>query len=187
MKSKNNIESIKKILLGKSKCLIMIAPSFITDFSYPSIIGQMKKIGFDKVVELTFGAKMINREYKEKLKEAKELVISSTCPGIVELIKKQYPQFEKNLIPVDSPMVAMAKICKREYPKYKIFFLSPCDFKKNEALKHPEIDYVIDFQQMKKLFEEKGVREFKRKRLFDKFYNDYTKIYPLSGGALGNN
>lgn len=167
------------------KYVAMLAPSFIVDFSYPQIIFQLKELGFDKVVELTFGAKMINRDYHKKLKTAKDLVISSVCPGIVETIYKQFPQYKKNLISVDSPMVAMAKICKKTYPQHKIVFISPCNFKKTEAKQSKIIDYVIDYKELKNIFLDKRITKKnygKRKILFDKFYNDYTKIYPLSGG-----
>jgi iron only hydrogenase large subunit-like protein len=163
----------------------MLAPSFVVDFSYPQIIFQLKELGFDKVVELTFGAKMINRDYHKKLKNSKGLIISSVCPGIVETIKNKFPKYKKNLISVDSPMVAMARICKKTYPKHKIIFISPCHFKKTEAKQSKIIDYVIDYQELKKIFSDKKIGEkkyAKKKILFDKFYNDYTKIYPLSGG-----
>lgn len=184
MIDKNNLPNIEKILKSKTKCLMMIAPSFITDFSYPSIINQLKKLGFNKVVELTFGAKMINREYHKQLKTTKKLLISSACPGVVSTIKNNHPELIDQIIKVDSPMIAMAKICKKTYPNHKIFFLSPCNFKKIEAQEHKEIDYIIDFQQLKLLFEKNQIKENNTKMQFDKFYNDYTKIFPLSGGLF---
>ena len=168
----------------KGKYLVMLAPSFVVDFSYPKIISQLKDLGFDKVVELTFGAKMINRNYHNQLKTSKNLLISTVCPGIVETIKSKYPSYKKNLILIDSPMTAMAKICKRTYPSYKIVFISPCNFKKVEAQNSKNIDYVICYNELLELFEKKGLnkKKYKKRDFFDKFYNDYTKIYPLSGG-----
>lgn len=170
----------------KGKYVAMLAPSFVVDFSYPEIIFGLKQLGFDKVVELTFGAKMVNREYSKKLSSSKNLVISSTCPGVVENIRAKFPQYGKNLIFVDSPMVAMAKICKKTYPKHEVIFISPCNFKKVEANKSKYVDGVIDYGELKKLFElhQIDLKKFSKSSGtgFDKFYNDYTKIYPLSGG-----
>ena len=182
---KNNIKSIERNL-SKKNLVALLAPSFVAEFKYPEIITMLKKLGFDKVVELTFGAKMVNREYHKKLKNSNKLVISTTCPGIVNLINQKYPQYKKNLVKIDSPMVAMAKICKKIYPKHKTVFISPCNFKKIEADSSKYLDYTIDFQQLKSLFEKNKIKpgflsRF-RKNQFDKFYNDYTKIYPLSGG-----
>jgi iron only hydrogenase large subunit-like protein len=185
--NKNNIAQIEKSLKNKNQKLVaLVAPSFISEFSYPSIISQLKALGFDKVVELTFGAKMINREYHRILQNSNELLISSACPGIVESIKNnpELSHYSKNIIPVDSPMIAMAKICKKTYPKHKTCFLSPCHFKKIEAESSKYIDYVLDYNQLKKLFEKNLIPLFNKKDKFDKFYNDYTKIFPLSGGLF---
>lgn len=169
----------------KEKYIAMLAPSFVVDFSYPKIILQLKDLGFDKIVELTFGAKIINKEYQKYMKEKNNLIISSVCPGIVETIKYNNSKYKTNLIPIDSPMIATAKICKKNYPKHKIVFISPCNFKKSEAKKSRLINEVIDYKELNKILIKNNLqnKKYRRKKIyFDKFYNDYTKIYPLSGG-----
>lgn len=184
MRNKNSIPVIERELRQKKfKFIALLAPSFITTFEYPSIIVQLKKLGFDKVVELTFGAKMINRCYHNILEKKKGLVISSACPGIVKIINKHFPEYRDNIIKVNSPMIATAKICKKIYPVHKTCFISPCEFKKNEAEKSDYVDYVIDYEQLSEMFDRHDIKESNEKNVFfDKFYNDYTKIYPLSGG-----
>lgn len=177
---KKDVDKLKFPLKGRY--IAMVAPSFVVDFTYPSFIWQLKELGFDKIVELTFGAKMVNREYHKILEKSSGLMISSVCPGIVDMIKNKFPQYKNNLIQVDSPMIAMAKICKRTYPGYKIIFLSPCNFKKTEAKASGIVDYVIDYRELKELFSKYNVNPKKGEIYFDKFYNDYTKIYPLAGG-----
>jgi iron only hydrogenase large subunit-like protein len=88
-------------------------------------------------------------------------------------------------MPVDSPMIATAKICKKIYPNHKTVFISPCNFKKIEAQNSKYVDYVIDYRELSELLKNKGKsgkKDNKMSSLFDKFYNDYTKVYPLSGG-----
>lgn len=183
MINKNNLSEIEPKLRAKTvKLLAMVAPSFVSDFEYPCIVQKLYDLGFDKITELTFGAKMINREYHKILKKSKGLVIASPCPGIVTTMKNKYPQYAKNLIKVDSPMAAMGKICRKYYPKHKIVFISPCDFKKTESNACPFVDYVIDYEQLRVLFKKYKIKKRRCDVLFDKFYNDYTKIYPLSGG-----
>ncbi|MBT7102501.1 hypothetical protein HN935_03245 [archaeon] len=184
---KNDITQIEKLLQDKNQLAIaLVAPSFVTDFKYPSLIYRLKKLGFDKVTEVTFGAKMINRDYHKILKTSKGLMISSPCPGIVTTITNKFPKLKSKLIKVDSPVVAMAKICKKHFPNHKTIFISPCDFKKVETESCKTLDHIIDYDQLKLLFQKNKIGRpiFKRKSdwLFDKFYNDYTKIYPLSGG-----
>ncbi len=182
MGDKNNIDKIVSDLEKDVKMVAMIAPSFVVDFNYPGILNRLQDLGFDKAVELTFGAKMINRDYHKKLKKSKGLVIASPCPGVVNTIFTKYPQYVKNLILVDSPMVATAKICKKTFPNHKTCFISPCDFKKIESKKSKYVDYVIDYDQLRELISKIKNKKNKKNILFDKFYNDYTKIYPLSGG-----
>lgn len=178
------IENLKFPLKGKY--IALLAPSFVVDFSYPKIIFQLKDLGFDKIVELTFGAKMVNREYHKLLEKSKKLLISSVCPGIVETMKSKFPNNKKNLMPVDSPMIATAKICKKFFPSYKTIFIAPCNFKKIEAEKSKFVDYAIDYQEFDALLKKKKLNQKKYPKdklpIFDKFYNDYTKIYPLAGG-----
>ena len=185
MVDKNNINKITSELSKGTKMIAMVAPSFVIEFQYPKLITQLKKLGFDKATELTFGAKLVNKEYHDLLiKNNKKLLITSPCPGVVELIKRKYPKYKKNLALVDSPMIAMAKVCKKYYPKHKTVFLSPCDYKKIESTNSKYVDYVIDYEQLHDLIKKNKLSKIKvpRRELFDKFYNDYTKIYPLSGG-----
>lgn len=179
---KKEVEGLSFPLNKKEKYVVMLAPSFIVDFSYPSIILQLRELGFSRVVELTFGAKMINRDYHKTLSESKDLVIASVCPGIIETLKEKFPEYRKNLIKIDSPMAATAKICKKAYPNHKIVFISPCNFKKIEAKKTGYVDYVIDFKELKQLLKSMKIIKKKGKAKFDRFYNDYTKIYPVAGG-----
>ncbi len=182
-----SLNSLKQALAKKQKIVVMLAPSFVADFDYPEIIYQLKALDFDKITELTFGAKMINREYHRILEESeksgkKELFIATVCPGVVSFIKTKYLQYAKNLMSVDSPMIATAKICKKIYPKHKVCFISPCEFKKQESQDSEYVDFCIDYNELRKLIKENKKPIKKSKTGFDKFYNDYTKIYPLAGG-----
>lgn len=192
------------------KLYLMAAPSFVVDFDYLSFVPLMKEMGFDKVTELTFGAKIVNQHYhkyikehytnyvqgKRKDKNFQEKFIASVCPASVELIKNRYPELKKYLLPFDSPMGAMSKIIKKNFPTYKIIFLSPCHAKKVEAKKLLDkkgktlIEATITFEEMKKIISKEkftipSANRLKQKNIshkFDSFYNDYTKIYPLAGG-----
>lgn len=173
------------------KYLCMLAPSFVAEFDYPNIIYRLRMLGFNDVVELTFGAKMVNLAYYEILKESIEkgeskTWISSPCPTLVNMIRTKFPQLIPNLVPVFSPMGAMALVCRKYYPGYRIVFVGPCVTKKMEAEELGNIDEVLTFKELQALFIEKNIPEkvtdTKYCVTFEKFYNDYTKIYPVSGG-----
>lgn len=198
---KEDVDQLISELKKKTKLVAMLAPSFIVNFDYPEIITMLKDLGIDKTVELTFGAKVVNHEYHKQLKKTKTLLISTVCPGIATTIKSQLPQYEKNLIRVVSPMIATARICKKIYPKHKTVFISPCYQKTKEAKEfdsarmashseHPknakrffDVDIVIGMNELVEIFKKYKIKPKKGTNArFDKFYNDYTKIYPTSGG-----
>jgi iron only hydrogenase large subunit-like protein len=174
-------------LIKNNKVVAMLAPTFVIDFKYPNIIGMLRKLGFEEVTELTFGARMVNWAYANYVKEhpEQELFIASPCPVVVALVKAQYPEFVKYLMPVVSPMIAMAKVHKKFHPEEKVIFISPCWAKETlEAPKYKEIDAVITLKDLKQIFEKENIKEddFSDKYYFDSFVREYTKIYPVSGG-----
>jgi len=178
----------KKIdLIKNNETVAMLAPTFAIDFKYPNIIGMLRHLGFKEVTELTFGARMVNWAYANYIKEhpGQELFISSPCPTVVALVKSQYPELVKYLLPIVSPMEAMAKVHKKFNPNCKVIFISPCWAKELlEAPKYKEIDAVITLKDLKQIFDQEKITEedFTGKYHFDSFVREYTKIYPISGG-----
>lgn len=165
----------------------MLAPSFVSVYEYPNIIYRLRALGFDKVVEVTFGAKMTNINYYEILKNQNDRTwIASPCPTLVNMIKVKYPHLIPNLVPVHSPMGSMALVVKQHFPKHKVIFIGPCFTKKIEAKEIGIVDEVLTFKELDTLFKEEKIPEkitdSKYTMTFDKLYNDYTKVYPLSGG-----
>ncbi len=174
-------------LIKKNEAVAMLAPTFAIDFKYPNIIGMLRKLGFKEVTELTFGARMVNWAYANYIKEhpEQELFIASPCPTVVAMVQHQYPELIKFLVPVVSPMEAMAKVHKKFNPNCKVIFISPCWAKENvEAPKYKEIDAVITLKDLKQIFEQEDIKEenFIENYYFDSFVREYTKIYPVSGG-----
>lgn len=176
------------------KYICLLAPSFVCEYDYPDIIYRLRMLGFDKVMEITFGAKMTNLTYYSILKNSIEkgenkTWIASPCPTLVNFIKVKYPHLVENLVPVHSPVGCMALISKKFYPNHKIVFVGPCFTKKIEAKEIGTVDEVLTFSELNKIFEERNIPEkvtdSKYCVSFDKFYNDYTKIYPVSGGLSG--
>lgn len=187
--SQDNQKVVDDLKAGK-KMLAMVAPSFVVDFKYPELVVLLKQMGFDKVCELTFGARIINLYYHEILEKYPDrMFISSACPVVVMMIKQMYPEYAENLVPVVSPIGATARIMHKNYPEHSKLFISPCPAKKEEIKKHYSdiVQNVITYTELKQLIEyakENNLLSDKKPKshLFDKFYADYTKIYPLSGG-----
>lgn len=179
----NDIEKLNSIFAGDNKVVCLLAPSFPACFKYPDIVFKLKKIGFNAVLELTFGAKIVNQNYQKIIKEFPDRTwISSACPTLVALIRKRFSHLKRNLLPVLSPMGATMMIAKKFYPHHKIVFIGPCITKKIEA-KEIGIDLALTFKEIQPLVSKIKIDDNEKKQItFDKFYNDYTKIYPIAGG-----
>jgi iron only hydrogenase large subunit-like protein len=182
------LEDIILNRIKKKRSIALLAPSFPIDFKYPNIIGMLRELGFDKVTELTFGARMVNWWYVDYIKKNldQKYFIASPCPTLVSYIKAKYPELAKYLMPYASPMLAQARIIRRHHPDYQIVFFSPCIAKQTlEAPKFPDVlDGVVTFKGLKSVLDTQHILEhnFNRQYRFDSLIQEYTKIYPISGG-----
>lgn len=169
----------------KEKLTAMLAPSFPIDFSYPEIVGKLKRTGFTYVVEVAVGAAETNQQVLEFLsKDPQNRVITSPCPAFVRFLKAEYPQLLPYLIKADSPMTATAKIVKKKFPQTKPVFIGPCLVKKLEAKDHPQLDIVaITYKELQQLFEKLKIGDSTEDFVttFD-LVKSKTRLYPISGG-----
>ncbi len=175
------------------KTICLLAPSFPVDFKFPDILIDLRKLWFDKIVELTFAAKLINMQYRDLFKkDPSKQWICTNCPTIINYIKAKHPKHKDKLINIASPMVIMSRFVKKEYwDDYKTIFVWPCFAKKMEAKISWDVDYAITFQELQTIFDYKKSNNIPDQKYdetnitqawdpdFDKFYNDYTKVYPL--------
>jgi len=179
-------KELLNLLEQKTKLVAMLAPSFPIDFSYPEIVGMLKRLGFSYVVEVARGAEETNKQLLALLKlHPNNRYITSPCPTIVRLIRNKYPELIQYLAKIDSPMSATAKIVAKKYPNCKKVFFGPCFSKKSEAKEdRPELDIlVLSYKELKKVLEIKKISEKKedKKQIFD-ISTQKTRLYPISGG-----
>ena len=138
------LKYVTSLLKSKVPCAFLLAPSFAAVFDYEYLVKDLRSINVSKIMEVTFGAKIVNEEYHRLLSHEdlkNTFWISSTCPTVVSIIKHKFPDYVKHLMPVISPMHAMGKIAKKNYPNHKIIFIAPCIAKRIEA---EEYSHEID-------------------------------------------
>ena len=178
-------DQLLKLIKNKEKMVAMLAPSFLIDFSYPEIIGMLKRLGFEYVVEVSAGAIKTNQQLKALLKlYPHKKYISNACPGVVQLIKNKYPELVHFLTPIDTPMIATAKIVRDKYPNHKKVFIGPCVMKKIEAQENSELDIlVLTYKEIADVFKVKKIVAEKQdnSHSFD-ITGRKTRLYPISGG-----
>jgi len=184
----DNTREARAVLDSDNIKIACLAPSFPAEFTeiadYKILIGMMRKLGFDQIVEVAFGADLVANEYKKVLddKEAPHS-ISSDCPAIVYYVKHYFPELVNSLAPIVSPMVATARVVKDIYGEgIKTVFIGPCIAKKNEST---EIDVVLTFTELRKLFRQSGITpENIEPSDFDGPKGNKAAIFPVTRGKL---
>lgn len=183
----SELEKVVEILQKRSPVVAMLAPSFPIMYRYPEIVGKLKRMGFDKVMEVAVGARDTNKAVIDGLKNNKRArFITGPCPSIVRMIRTKFPEALPFLATsVDSPMVATAKSAKLKYPDYQLVFIGPCNTKRLEAAEdHPEMGMIcITYRELNNIIEKLKVNddlEDSHARFDDE--ETETRLYPISGG-----
>ncbi len=154
------------------------------------IVSALKKLGFSEVMEVSFGAELVCREYARLMTENKGAIsLSSTCPAVVSYIEIYYPQLIDNLAPVVSPMIAMGRLIKWRYnPEAKVVFIGPCVAKKAESRDEKVagvIDAVLTFADLKEMFAARGITpESEGEEQFSGPKPNLGRLFAIPGGVL---
>lgn len=186
-KRKTEPQILIELLEKKQPIVAMLAPSFPIVYKFPNIIGKLKRLGFNYVVEVAAGAMATNSAAVELLKNnPKARVITSPCASFVRMIRTKYPHLRKYLgFAADSPMVATAKIVRKKYPGARPIFIGPCNAKKLEANEdYPELEIVsVTYKQMTDIFDHFQIKDDPTdvQAKLD-IEETHTRLYPISGG-----
>jgi iron only hydrogenase large subunit-like protein/nitrogen-specific signal transduction histidine kinase len=180
-------DRVSKLLDEHQEVIAMVAPSFPAEFEnldYEVLVGMIRRLGFTKVVEVSFGADLVAKEYKKFMQNNESKAkISSDCPAIVSFIEYYHPKLVPYLAPIVSPMVAMERLLRKKHgEEIKVVFIGPCIAKKDESA---EIDTAITFRELRQLFERNGIRsEDTTPSDFDPPHSGKGAVFPISRGLL---
>lgn len=182
-----DIDELRILLEKKEHLVAMVAPSFPLMYSRPEIIAKLKALGFEKVIEVSAGAKRTNEQVAHLLKtNPNGRYITSPCASFVRYVRTKHPEMLKYLaFQADSPMVATAKMVHETFPDYRPVFIGPCIVKKLEASEdYPELNMVvITYKELNVLLKEKNLETVSSEEdgNFD-IEEETTRIYPYDGG-----
>ncbi|MBE6336181.1 MAG: hypothetical protein E7066_05845 [Lentimicrobiaceae bacterium] len=187
----SELVEVKQLLSSGQKVIASVAPSVISSFSITDFTVfkiALAKVGFFDSEETAYGAELVTQQYVTLLESRQfKNFITSACPAVCRLIQEYYPKALQYLAPVDSPMLAHAKMLKKQYPDAKIVFIGPCIAKKREGAESGLIDGVLTFEELVSLFEEKNIvlDEITNVVLENKGgHACLSKAYPISHGII---
>ena len=154
--------------INKYKLKIAIpAPALFGQFNrldnIDIVLTGLKKLGFDRIFEVSRAAELVSEATRELIKEnkLKKPIISSACPAVVRLIKIRFPELCNNVMPLLAPIEVAAKIARKEAMEETglkskdigVFFITPCAAKVTEihspnSIKKSACDGAIAISQI---------------------------------------
>ena len=157
------IDILKNIKAGK-KVIAMVAPAIMGQL--PCKPTQLKeaimKLGFADVYEVAQGADVTTKteakEFEERLEAGAEFMTTSCCAGYNELVEKHIPEMKPFRSDTKTPLYYTAEIVKKEHPDSVTVFFSPCNAKRKEAMQNPNVDFVINYEELGAWFVALGVQ-----------------------------
>ncbi|MDR2010556.1 MAG: ATP-binding protein [Bacteroidales bacterium] len=184
----NEEYEVLELLKTNTDCIACVAPAFPAEFKeiedHRIFVGMLKKMGFKKVVEVSFGADLVAEKYKDFLfNSGIRKSISSDCPAIVSYITKYHPHLTGYLAPIVSPLMATARVIKKLYGNNnKIIFIGPCIAKKNES---SETDNTLTFKELRGLFDKMEITpDGVFPEDFDPPHSGRGAVFPTSRGLI---
>lgn len=170
-------------------------------FLESKLVGVLKKLGFDYVLDTTFGADLTimeeATELVERIKKKENLpMFTSCCPSWVLYMEKYHPEDLSHLSTCKSPIGMQGAIIKNYFVKVKnlnpndivTISLAPCVSKKSEIKEDYNNDYVITTSELAMLIREQKI-DFKacEESAFDQLLGKGSGagvIFGTSGGVM---
>jgi signal transduction histidine kinase len=172
----------------------IVAPSFAAEFAevdHREVAGMIRKLGFELVCEVAFGADLVAAEYRRLLEASNgRRYIATTCPAVVAYVEKYHADLVPSLAPIASPMIAEARALRALHGRdLRIVFIGPCLAKKVEgdgsATEEAEIDAVLTFVELRMMLSAAGISPAgDLSDDFDPPQPGLGALFPISRGML---
>ena len=166
---KSQIFQLIRAMQAGGEIIAQVAPAFAGQFG-PKVTPDMlktalKELGFADVYETAIGADIgavtEAEHYVHEVATGKlPFLLTSCCPSWSVLAKKFFPETIDKISNALTPMVATARIIKKEHPNAQVVFIGPCASKKLEASRRTvrsDVDFVITFEELVGMFAARGI------------------------------
>lgn len=220
LREASEMDKLKHVLADKTKHVVVApAPSVRVgigeEFGLPfgsdtegRIVSSLKKLGFDRVFDVNFGADLTiveeANEFIQRLnKGGKFPMFTSCCPSWIDFAKKFYPEFLPNISTCKSPQQMFGAIAKTYYSEMSqiapsnivVVTIMPCTSKKTELTLEGmsssgfrDVDISITVRELARFMKEKNVDLVKQPVMdFDRLLGESSGagvIFGSSGGVM---
>jgi len=183
-----------RALLGSGRrtaaCLAPSFPAEFPDVDHRRLVGALRRLGFGLVTEVGFGADLVADRYRRLLEGGDgRRWIATSCPAVVTYVEHYHPGLVKDLAPIVSPMIAMARALRRLHGRdLGMVFVGPCVAKKMEVADPQlpgELDAAITFAELRRMLEDAGIDPAAAEPSdFDEPRAGLGALFPISRGLL---
>lgn len=188
---RSHLVDIFKAFESKREVVAIVAPAITGQFktSLENILGAIKKLGFDDVVEVAKGADVTTEreaaEFIEKMEEGVPFMTTSCCPSYYMLAARHLPEVKPFVSHTRSPMYYTAELVRKERPDAVVVFVGPCLAKRFEGYSDPNVDYVLSFEELGTMLIAAGVNAMEESDYVkDESIDKTSRGYAASAGVM---
>lgn len=188
---RSQIIDIFKAFNSPKKTIAIVAPAIAGQFKAPlsNIMGAIKMLGFDEVVEVAKGADVTTeretKEFLEKMEAGEKFMTTSCCPSYYMLASRHIPELKPFVSHTSSPMVYTAEIVRKENPDATIVFVAPCLAKRFEGYHIPDVDLTMSFEEVGTMFVAMGINPAEVEPMqLDMTINPTSRVYAVTSGVM---
>ncbi len=170
-----------ELALGGMAALILSVEA--AAYFYPAtpeqVVNACYAAGFRMVHRGVVGDELVAQEYL-KLWGDEEwgTMIRSTCPVIVETVRKEYPELIPYLAPVQTPVAAEARYLKAMYGRsLPVAYAGVCLTEGG-----PDVDAAITFEELDTLLDKRRVRVSDQPNYFTRIPEERRRHWSTAGG-----
>lgn len=188
---KSHLIDVFRAMKSDRQVVAMVAPAIAGQFRAPlsQIMGAIKSLGFDDVIEVAKGADMTTeneaKEFVHKMHEGQAFMTTSCCPSYIEVVKKHVPELKPFVSDTLTPMQYTAQIARKQYPDAVLVFVGPCLAKRYETYCDPNADLMLSFEEIGSMLIGKGIDVDKSEELaLDCSILSTSRGYPVTSGVM---
>ncbi len=191
---RSSTDAVGELLASEQNVVAIVDPSISGEFDditdYRKFVRMIRELGFDYVMEISFGIDLIAAKYRSLVEDFKgKYYIFSNCPAVVMHIEKYEPELINNLAPLVTGMTLSARIARKRYGDgVRVVAISPCIAAKREAIRYEgdgRVDALITFRELREMFAARKIEESNLEYSdFDQPLGAAGALYPVSEGIL---
>jgi iron only hydrogenase large subunit-like protein/uncharacterized Fe-S cluster-containing protein len=186
--------AVQQALKDGRKVLASLAPSAPAYFGvkfFAQMESLLQSLGFAVVEETAFGAEMVGLAHRACAEQERERwpIVTSSCPVVVNLIERYYPDLIPHVAPIVSPMIAHGRWLRDKHGQDAfIVFIGPCIAKKGEFQDEAVagvIDAALTFQELQEWMSDEDIPIPSAVESEEAVPRVNARVFPVEGGLIG--